>query len=151
MYILMTGLFILVLVFGFTGVSGVGIEALIVFIDIPSILLSLLFTLPFFAATGLGKDFLKGFKAVSKKNKASVMEWKRSYAAVSLFLKLFISGSLLSTVSAIIVVLSRLDDMEFTGPNLSVSFISLFYMLIGCFILIPVQYMIKLRILAGEE
>ena len=62
-------------------------ENLIAYLDLPSLICILIFSLPILARNGLWKDFLRAFKMLRKKFECSLSDIKRSLDAVEFMQK----------------------------------------------------------------
>ena len=107
------------------------------YIDMPSLLIILLITIPSLCISGLGKDFLRAF-SIGKKP-YPLRQLKRSMEAVEMVQKLILCASGFSAVVATVMILSRLDDPAVIGPNLAVVILSVFYMIILEVLLLPLK------------
>ena len=109
------GILTLILLLGITG--GVGLHALVWFIDFPSLLGILLICAAVVLCSGV-----KGKKEV--------------FCVVQ---KAVIPAGVLMALTAGVVILASLDSIEYLGPNLAVAFLSLTYAVLIYLILIPVN------------
>ena len=95
------------------------------FIDIPLLVLLLLFVIPSMVASGQWKPFIRAF-SIGKKD-YGIKEIKKTLEAVKLTMKYVLCGSLMLLMVAGIIILTRLNEIETFGNNLGVAFISVFY------------------------
>lgn len=122
------------------------------YMDLPSLLLILLLTIPMLFASGLFKDFLRAFPiAVSKKKEYSVYEMKRSALAMQMMMRLVMYAGVFSTFVALVLVLGGLDTPETLGPNVAVAMLTILYAVMIDMILLIFHTMVKSRLLDLSE
>ena len=147
MYFVGLILFIVFLVFS-TMLSG----SLASFIDLPSILIILSFSVPILMASGLFSDFIRGFKIMGKKvNIWSIIELSKTELALRLAIKLLLFSGLLGSIIGIISILANSSSIDMIGPNLAVASLTLLYSVLIVFILFPVQAKVKAMILTMDK
>ena len=121
------------------------------FIDIPSIIVVLGFSVPIVMAAGLLSDFVKGFKLMAEKvNPFSVLEVKRILLSVQLMIKMMLLSGFVGTMSALIVIFSKFTTIETLFNHMSVAIITLFYALILIILLLPIEAKAKAVIASLE-
>lgn len=146
MYYIGLLIFIILLVVLFSFSSAVGN-----FIDIPSIIVVLGFSVPIVMASGLLGDFFKGFKLMREKvNHFSLLEVKRILLSVQLMIKLVLLSGILGTMSAFVSILSEFTTVETLLSHMSIAIITLFYALILIFVLLPIEAKAKAVIASLE-
>ena len=109
------GILTLILLLGITG--GVGLHALVWFLDLPSLLGIILICAAVVLCSGVR----------GKKEIFSVVQ------------KAVIPAGVFMALTAGVVILASLDNIEYLGPNLAVAFLSLTYGVLIYMILIPVN------------
>lgn len=121
---------------------------LLYMIDLPSLIILIIITIPLLFASGLIKDFIKSFLVVHTKNKEiSLIQLKKAFEAVSMAIQAnFYAGGFIAIVS-IIIVLKDLNSLEYLGPNLVVAILPLMYAFAINIVLISIKYKLKLKIL----
>jgi flagellar motor component MotA len=107
------------------------------FIDIPTLMIILLFSIPAIFCSGMWKDFIHAFSAGKKEY--TVCELKRSEKAVSMIQKFVLIGGFFCAFVSLIVCLSQLDNYPAVGKNIAVICVSGLYTAILEFLLIPVN------------
>lgn len=113
------------------------------YIDVPSIVLIVGFTIPIVMASGLLGDFLKSFKVMSEKeNSFTALELKRMLIANKLAITLVLLSGLMGSIIGGIGILSHLDSLQI-GPSLAMAVLTLFYALVLTVVLVPIQAKIK--------
>lgn len=114
------------------------------YVDLPSLVLIVTFTVPILFASGLHMDFLKSFKLMrSKENLFSVIELKRMLQAVKLVIKTTLTSGILGSLIGSIAILSK---GTFVLGHFSVAMISLLYGIIFVLVLLPIEARIKATI-----
>lgn len=136
MYLISTILFLVFLVFSVSFWSMASI-----YIDPPSLILIIAFTVPILCASGLQRDFLKSFKLMLRKeNPFSEVELKRMLQSVKLVIKtLFFSGIL----GTLIGNMALLNSGTFIAAHFSITMITCLYALIFIIMLMPLESRIK--------
>ena len=126
--------------------------ALASFIDLPSIIVILAFSVPMLMASGLVADFIRGFKIMAQKvNTWSLFELKKTEIALKLMIRLLILSGLLGSMIGIVGIASSFTDISKLGPNLAIALLTLLYSILICFILLPVQAKVKAIILTMDK
>ncbi len=137
-FVLLGELLLFIGVFVFCVLSGgQGISSLLVFFDLPSLLLILLFLIPGLIIMGAWKDFGKAFSVGIRPY--SLLELKNITEAVGTAQKLTICGALFAIIVSGVLLMARLDDPASMGPRLAVCFLSGFYAVIIEFLLLPLK------------
>lgn len=108
------------------------------FIDVPSLIGPLGALVLGLLAMGAMKDFGKAFSVGIKK--FTLCELKNTIEAISSAQKLVIIGGMIESIMGIVVVLARIDTPELIGPNLAVAILSIFYVVILEFFLLPLKF-----------
>ena len=139
MYFISTILFLVFLVLSVSLWSMASI-----YIDPPSLILILTFTVPILFASGLHRDFLKSFKLMAgKENTFSEVELKRMLQSVKLVIKtLFASGVLGMFIGSIAI----LNSGPFILSHFAITMITLLYAVIFIIMLLPIEARIKATI-----
>lgn len=107
------------------------------FVDLPSLVFLLLFSVPPMVCSGMWGDFMRAFSAGKKDFSVALL--KRSEKAVSMMQRFVLIGGFFSVFIALIVCLSFVSDFSMLGKNLAVVCISAFYTAALEFILIPLD------------
>lgn len=135
MYIIGLAIFLAFLAFS-ASMSG-GLSA---FVDLPSIILILSFSIPMLMGSGLTKDFTRGFSIMGQKiNTYSLLELRKTQTALKLMIKLLLFSGLIGTLTGIIGMAVNMHDMSTFMPNLAVSLLTLLYSLLLVCLLLPVK------------
>lgn len=122
------------------------------FIDLPSILIILSFSIPMLMASGLHSDFIRAFKIMGKRvNIWSMIELKRTEIALRLAIKLIIASGTLGSIIGIISIFLSVSNIIHLGQNLAVSLLTVLYSILIVFILLPVQAKVKSMIVTMDK
>lgn len=114
------------------------------FIDLPSLLMITLITLPMFMASGLSKDLGRAFQIlIYQKKTYAKAELGRSLEAVTLIIKLLILSGIFGFLTGMISFARQLSDLSQIGPAFSVMLLTTYYALFSILIFLPVQARIK--------
>ena len=114
-----------------------------VYIDFPSIVLIIGFTVPILMASGLLGDFVKGFKMMSEKeNSFTELELNRMLIANKLAITLILLSGVMGSIIGGIGILTHLENMQI-GPSLAMAVLTFFYALVLTVLFIPIQAKIK--------
>lgn len=137
-FIFVFEMMMVLLVFAMTTLVSGGKSALITignFIDMPSLVLLFLFTVPVLFVSGMAKDFVMVF-SVGKKP-CSLAQMKKTLEAIQMLQKLVLCGAGFMLLIEIMMIFSKLDDLTILGPNISVALLSVLYGIITESLLIP--------------
>lgn len=108
------------------------------FLDVPSILILLLFVMPVMIVSGAQRDFHCAFQ-IGKKE-FSIAEMKKSLEAVQMAQWLVLCGMGFGVLISLVTVMRVCDDsLDVLGPNLAVALLILFYGTLAEAILIPLK------------
>lgn len=149
-YLSLAATIIILSVFTF---GGAGMDRIVYFIDVPSLLLPVLICIPLLFSCGLQKDFIKAFRlAAPASPDTGLAQKKRSLEAVSLVMKtLLITGGIVAVYSLILLLAEQAGhEAPFQGillASVAMSLISLFYTLLIVLFLLPLYERLKIQIL----
>ncbi len=118
-------------------------------IDLPSILLILLITIPILMSTGLFRDFNNAFRLGMRKKEENVTlrELKRAVEAVSLAIRTILLSGVLVSVIQCVAILRNLDDPSFLGPMLSLAILVIVYAMGLALLLLPLRTRLKIKMI----
>lgn len=124
-------------------------------LDIPSLLIILLITIPILFSTGMLKDFNNAFAFVLGRKKAeSLKQLKRSVEAVTLAIKTLLLSGFFTAFVQLVVILGSLSDKSKLGSTLAVSILVVVYASGLSLLLVPLRSKLKIQIveyLSEEE
>lgn len=117
------------------------------FIDLPSLLIILLFDGMLLFSAGLVKDFNNAFRmGFGKGGKERLSEIKRAIEAVALVRKTTLAAGVFSMVFSFILAMGYLADPARIGPTLAVAGLTLLYALAIELILLPLEARLRLKL-----
>lgn len=117
------------------------------FIDLPSLLIILLFDGMLLFGAGLVKDFNNAFRmGFGKGGKEGLSEIKRAIEAVALVRKTTLAAGVFSMVFSFILAMRYLADPARIGPTLAVAGLTLLYALAIELILLPLEARLRLKL-----
>lgn len=99
-------------------------------IDFQSIFIILLINFSVLVLSDLFRDYLRAFKIVTGNLEYTTKEIQASKEAVSLSIKLIYLAGIFGTITALLILLRRLDDPSSIGPSVSVALIISIYALV---------------------
>lgn len=123
------------------------------FLDLPSILLMILFVIPILVGSGVFKDINRAFAmVVHRKKEYTLTELKHGEHAISVLMRAVVTAGLYVTVISLIVLFANIYGMEGMEmgkvcANLVVAILPAFYVLMVELLLLPVQASLKRRII----
>lgn len=127
--------------------SGGGLTGIVSYIDLVSLVMLAIFTLPILIASHLLKDFNNAFRLSMKKNQIkSMSEIKRAIEAVDLVMKVLLGSGAFISLFLIVMILGNLDTPSTIGPQISVALLSLVYALAINLFLLPLRAVLRRRL-----
>lgn len=123
------------------------------FLDLPSILLMILFVIPILVGSGVCKDINRAFAMViHRKKEYTLTELKHGAHAISVLMRAVLLAGLYVTVISFVVLFANiyaLEGMEMGKicANIAIAILPVFYMLMIELLLLPVQASLKRRII----
>lgn len=115
-------------------------SSIILFVDLPSLLVIVVLSFSIMLASGLLSDFFKGFKLMGRTvNIYSAIELKRIKRANKLAIRSILLSGIIGTVTGTMQLLANISDPNAVGPNLAVALITVFYSLVFISLILPMQ------------
>lgn len=145
---------VLVVLFCVTVNMGLGQwqSVLVGLIDPPTLIMMVVCVLPALLVCGMWKDFIRAVKLQKKSYTCSLNEMKKARYAVSFLQKNLIwGGGIITLIGLMNLFLCVPDDWRALGPALSVAAIPLLYVAMLEFLLLPLEIVLKRRILEFME
>lgn len=140
---------ILILSLSSMGLYGEYYLSLHYLLDLPTLLILLLMSLPILFACGLWKDFIRVFSL--GKADYTLSELKRTKEAIGLLQKQILYAAVLVGFYQAIVILHRLMDLSLLGPMIAIICIGGLYAVILEFLLMPLKVYVQKRIIDYME
>jgi len=121
---------------------GMGMSGVALFVDMPSLILIILFTFPMLILADLFEDFIRGYKIATGSFEYTLKELKSSKNAMDLCIKLVYISSVIGAIIGLVSVLRYIGDLSKVGPAIAVSILTVFY----AFIINLVQHAVSAKI-----
>lgn len=147
--VLLTEMLVIIVGLMYTVMVTGSANDIVMLIDIPSLFLIILFSVPVLIISGLWKDFIKAFSV--SKQKYSIAQLRRCLEAVLVVQKLVLISSFFTAFISIIMLFKNLDEPEFIGPNLAVICLSGLYAVIIEFLLVPLKTNVQVTLIHEME
>lgn len=119
--------------------------------DIPSLIIILVFTVPVLFRGGVWKDFKRAWRLLRKNYSCHLSEIRRSLDVVEMMQKQVLYAGVISLLLTLILVLGMMSDLASLGPNLAVAILTMLYAMILEMLLLPLQLEAKRRIIDYME
>ncbi len=126
--------------------SAVGVESLVWFIDIPSVLIPLSITVFVLFASESLWDFREAFRIVYGKKDYTENQMKLAWTAMKTVLYTVPLSGVFSFLVSSVTIIGHLNDLAVLGPNMSIAMLSLFYCAIIEILLIPTAVRLKKKL-----
>lgn len=129
--------------------SGGGIELpwLGNLVDIPSVIILMIFTVPVLFKGGMWRDFKRAWQLLNKSYSCRLSELRRTLDVVEMMQKQILYAGSVCLLMTMIAVLHMLSDLASLGPNLAVAILTMLYALFFEMLLLPLQFEVKRRII----
>lgn len=148
MYLLSLFVF-MVLVVGFMAATGgVGLQGLVYFIDMPSVILLILLLMPMLLNAGVLKDLNNAFRfGVRRKVQAKRLELMRAVEAVSFTIKALWTVGIFSVIFQFcIAIMGKAPDADMAFLYTAVSIIPLWYTTFLVILLLPLRTRLNMQL-----
>lgn len=119
--------------------------------DVPSLIIILIFTVPVLFRGGVWKDFKRAWRLLRKDYSCHLSEIRRSLDVVEMLQKQVLYAGVISLLLTLILILGMLSDLASLGPNLAVAILTMLYAMIIEMLLLPLQLEAKRRIIDYME
>lgn len=117
------------------------------FVDLPTVMIIFIFTVPVLMRGGLWKDFKRAFRLLQKDFVCRLSELRRTRDVLEMMQKQIWYAGILTMMVSIIYVMINISDPSLLGPNIAVSVLTMFYTVILEMLLLPLQLEVKRRII----
>lgn len=129
------------------GYGGIELVRLTYLIDIPSLIVMLVFTVPVLFKGGVWKDFRRAWRLLNKDYTCHLDEVRRALDVVEMMQKQVLYAGVICVLMTLITIFRMLSDPASLGPNLSVAILTMLYAMIFEMLLLPLQLEAKRRII----
>lgn len=116
-------------------------------VDIPSLVIILVLTVPVLFKGGLWRDFKRAWRFLWKDYNCHLIEVRRALDVVEMMQKQVLYAGTISVLLIFITILRNLSDLASLGPNLAVAILTMLYATIIEMLLLPLQLEAKRRII----
>ncbi|MCM1266943.1 MAG: hypothetical protein NC302_03485 [Bacteroidales bacterium] len=141
---------VLILLFG--GLQAGGFRSLVFrLLDLPSLIIVLVFTVPVLIRNGVWKDFKRAFLLLRKNYTCHLGELRRTQDVLEMVQRQVICAGILSMLVTFVIILGSLYDLAALGPNVAVAIMTVLYATVIVMLLLPLQLEVKRRILDYME
>ncbi|MCT4509519.1 MAG: hypothetical protein N4A48_12345 [Tepidibacter sp.] len=141
---------IVFLLLSLIGTASMGSEVRL-FVDIPSLILIILFTFPMLILADLFQDFIRGYKIATGSFEYTLKELKASKNAMDLCIKLVYISSVIGAIIGFVSSIRYIGDLSKVGPAIAVSILTVFYAFIINLVQHAVSAKIKKEIIYREQ
>lgn len=133
------------------GDSMFDLHRLVHLVDMPSLIILLVFTVPVLFKDGVWKDFKRAWRLLCRDYTCHLSELRRTLDVVEMMQKQVIYAGVICMLMSIITILGNLSSLEYLGPNLAVAILTILYAVILEMLLLPLQLEVKRRIIDYME
>lgn len=133
------------------GEGGFALYRFSFLLDIPSLVIVLVFTVPVLFKNGVWKDFKRACRLLRKDYNCHLSELRRTLDVVEMMQKQIIYAGVICMLLSLITMLGNLSDLASVGPNVAVAILTMLYALILEMLLLPLQLEVKRRIIDYME
>ncbi len=140
-----------VFLLGTLGYEGMELYRISYLIDLPSLVIILILTVPVLLRGGMWKDFKRAWKLLRKDYTCHLGELRRTLDVVEMMQKQVIYAGIISLLMSLIAILHNLSDPTRLGPNMAVAILTMLYAVCFEMLLLPLQLEVKRRIIDYME
>ncbi len=140
-----------VFLLGTLGYEGMELYRISYLIDLPSMVIILILTVPVLLRGGMWKDFKRAWKLLRKNYTCHLGELRRTLDVVEMMQKQVIYAGIISLLMSLIAILHNLSDPTRLGPNMAVAILTMLYAVCFEMLLLPLQLEVKRRIIDYME
>lgn len=133
------------------GYGGIALYRFSYLVDIPSLVIVLVFTVPVLFKSGVWKDFKRAWRLLRKNYICHLSELRRTLDVVEMMQKQVIYAGVICMLLSLITMLCNLSDLASVGPNMAVTILTMLYALVLEMLLLPLQLEVKRRIIDYME
>lgn len=130
---------------------GLELSRLRYLLDVPSLIIVLVFTVPVLFRNGVWRDFIRAWRLLRKEYTCHLSELRRTLDVVEMMQKQVIYAGVICMLLSLISILGFLSDLASLGPMMAVAILTLLYAVIFEMLLLPLQLEVKRRIIDYME
>ncbi len=131
--------------------SGDLLYVTIQLLNLPSLIIILVFTVPVLVRGGVWKDFMRAFFLMKKGYACHLSELRRTQDVLEMLQRQVFCAGILSMLLTLISIMRNLSDPATLGPNLAVAILTILYATVIEMLLLPLQLEVKRRIIDFME
>lgn len=138
--------------YGYSGNGfGLDLSRLRHLLDIPSLVIMLVFTVPVLLKSGVWRDFKRAWRLLRKDYTCHLSELRRTLDVVEMMQKQVIYAGVICMLLSFVTILGLLSDLASLGPMMAVAILTMLYAVIFEMLLLPLQLEVKRRIIDYME
>lgn len=122
-----------------------------VLVDLPSLIIILVFTVPVLIRNGVWKDFKRAFFLLKKGYACHLSELKRTQDVLEMLQRQVFCAGIVAMLLTFINIMRSLSDLALLGPNMAVAVMTVLYANVIEMLLLPLQLEVKRRIIDFME
>lgn len=122
-----------------------------VLVDLPSLIIILVFTVPVLIRNGVWKDFKRAFFLLKKGYACHLSELKRTQDVLEMLQRQVFCAGIVAMLLTFINIMRSLSDLASLGPNIAVAVMTVLYATVIEMLLLPLQLEVKRRIIDFME
>lgn len=122
-----------------------------VLVDLPSLIIIQVFTVPVLIRNGVWKDFKRAFFLLKKGYACHLSELKRTQDVLEMLQRQVFCAGIVAMLLTFINIMRSLSDLASLGPNMAVAVMTVLYATVIEMLLLPLQLEVKRRIIDFME
>lgn len=122
-----------------------------VLVDLPSLIIILVFTVPVLIRNGVWKDFKRAFFLLKKGYACHLSELKRTQDVLEMLQRQVFCAGIVAMLLTFINIMRSLSDLASLGPNMAVAVMTVLYATVIEMLLLSLQLEVKRRIIDFME
>ena len=120
-------------------------------LDLPSLVIILVFTVPVLVRGGVWKDFERAFRLLKKGYTCHLSELRRTQDVLEMLQKQVVYAGIMAMLLTFITIMRQLSDLASLGPNLAVAILTVLYATVIEMLLLPLHLEVKRQIINYME
>ncbi len=143
----------ILILFGFSQGEALGNLHNVAFtlLDLQSLVIILVFTVPVLVRGGVWKDFKRAFFLLKRGYTCHLSELRRTQDVVEMLQKQVFCAGIMAMLLTFITIMRQLSDLASLGPNLAVAILTVLYATIIEMLLLPLHLEVKRQIINYME
>ena len=120
-------------------------------LDLPSLVIILVFTVPVLIRGGVWKDFKRAFLLLKNGYTCHLSELRRTQDVLEMLQKQVVYAGIMAMLLTFITIMRQLSDLASLGPNLAVAILTVLYATVIEMLLLPLHLEVKRQIINYME